>query len=182
MALSMFERSPGGGHKRLAHAAVTLMAIGFALSPTFQVGSAWATPACTPKNLTNESVLDLSAYRGKVVYVDFWASWCAPCKMAFPFMNELAADYDPEAFTIVGISVDDSREKALKFAERTPASFTLGLDTTGTCPNAFGVKAMPSSFLLGPDGTVLYEHKGFRQGDEVELRAAIDKALAGGQP
>ncbi len=149
-----------------------------ALSPL--VGESRAsTPECAPQNLRDGSALDLSAYRGKVVYVDFWASWCGPCKMAFPFMNELTAAYDDEDFAIVGISVDETKEKALTFADRTPAEFTLALDTTGTCPASFGVEAMPSSYLLGPDGTVLHEHKGFRESDKAGLRAAIDKALEG---
>jgi len=118
--------------------------------------------------------------RGKVVYVDFWASWCGPCKKSFPFMNAIDSEFRARGLQILAINVDEQPATAQEFLSRYPANFALGADNTGQCPRAFGVKAMPSSYLVDREGVIRYVHLGFRPGHAEQLRQAIEQLLAGG--
>lgn len=126
---------------------------------------------------SNAGTVTLDALRGRHVYVDFWASWCAPCKLSFPWLNQVQARWPQLA--IVGINVDRRRDDAERFLRATPARFTIAYDATGATPAAYAVKTMPSAYLIGPDGRVLWVHRGFREGDIPALDAALDKVLGG---
>lgn len=119
----------------------------------------------------------LEQYQGKLVYVDFWASWCGPCRQSFPWMNEMQARYGAQGLQVVGINVDAKTDDARSFLSATPASFVIAFDPNGTAPRNYGIKGMPSSVLIGPDGKVLYEHSGFRPADRSVLEARIKAAL-----
>ncbi len=123
----------------------------------------------------------LANLKGRVVYVDFWASWCAPCKQSFPWMNEMQAKYGPKGLTIIGINLDKKREDADKFLAGTPAKFTVAFDSTGKVAEVYQPKGMPTSFLIGADGVVRAMHVGFRESDreklESELAAAVTAAV-----
>jgi cytochrome c biogenesis protein CcmG, thiol:disulfide interchange protein DsbE len=119
----------------------------------------------------------LADYQGKVVYLDFWASWCVPCRLSFPWMNEMQAKYERNGLRIVGVNVDRKPEDAAKFLARTPAQFEIAYDAAGHTPRAYGVKAMPSSFLIGPDGKVIDVHRGFSEADRPELERKLRRAL-----
>jgi thiol-disulfide isomerase/thioredoxin len=119
----------------------------------------------------------LDQYQGKLVYLDFWASWCGPCRHSFPWMNEMQAKYGAQGFQVVGINVDAKTADAHSFLATTPASFVVAFDPAGAAPRQYGIKGMPSSVLIGPDGKVLYEHNGFRDGDRAELESRIRAAL-----
>ena len=120
----------------------------------------------------------LAKLKGKVVYVDFWASWCGPCKQSFPFMNDLQNRYRAQGLEIVAVNLDAKREDADKFLADTPARFTLAFDAKGESARRFEIKSMPSSILIDRDGKVLAAHKGFREEDRKELEARITQALA----
>ena len=109
----------------------------------------------------NAATLDLSAYKGKVVYLDFWASWCGPCKLSFPYMERLAYYYSKQPFVIVAVNVDHSRAKADAFLSTVNARFPIVYDPRGVIAAHYGVKAMPTSILIGRDGRVRYVDKGF---------------------
>lgn len=119
----------------------------------------------------------LADMKGQVVYVDFWASWCAPCKQSFPWMNEMQAKYGPRGFTVVGINVDQKREDADKFLVGTPAKFSVAYDTTGKVAEVYQPKGMPTSFLIGADGKVRAIHVGFKDSQREELEREIQSAL-----
>jgi thiol-disulfide isomerase/thioredoxin len=121
--------------------------------------------------------VSLSALKGKVVYVDFWASWCGPCKQSFPWMNDMQAKYGAQGLTIVGINVDKKRADADAFLASTPAKFTVAYDEQGTTPTAYKVKGMPSSYLVGRDGKVIAAHTGFRPEEAAALEAKLRAAL-----
>jgi thiol-disulfide isomerase/thioredoxin len=121
--------------------------------------------------------VSLANLKGRVVYVDFWASWCAPCKQSFPWMNEMQAKYGPKGLTIIGINVDKKREDADKFLSGTPAKFTVAYDTTGKVAEAYQPKGMPTSFLIGADGVVRAVHVGFRDKDRDELERELAAAV-----
>ena len=129
-------------------------------------------PASTPA-----TTVDLAKLKGKIVYVDFWASWCGPCKQSFPWMNDMHAKYAARGLEIVAINVDAKMADAERFLATTPAKFTLAFDAKGQTPKQFDVKAMPTSYLIGGDGKVLLVHAGFRDADRAALEATIDNAL-----
>ncbi|RPH66998.1 MAG: TlpA family protein disulfide reductase [Burkholderiales bacterium] len=121
----------------------------------------------------------LADYRGKLVYVDFWASWCKPCLQSFPWMNEMQERYGARGFQIIGVNVDAKADEARRFLSETPAKFVVAFDTKGEAPKSYAIKGMPTSFLVGPDGKLLLEHAGFRDADRAALEAKIRQALGG---
>lgn len=151
------------------------------IGASLQLGSAVAAEVGKPApafDLPGASgQVKLADLRGKLVYVDFWASWCSPCKQSFPWMNEMQAKYGANGLQIVGIAVDNKREDAETFLKDTPAKFTVAFDTKGDSPKSYQIKGMPSSYLVAPDGRVLYAHAGFREQDKKELEEKIRQAL-----
>ncbi|WP_082938917.1 choice-of-anchor D domain-containing protein [Mitsuaria sp. 7] len=115
--------------------------------------------------------------KAKVTYVDFWASWCGPCRQSFPWMNRMQAKYGAQGLRIVAVNLDASRADAQAFLKEVPASVSLGFDPKGDSARRVGVRTIPSSVLLGPDGRVLMQHSGFRAEDEADLEARIAAAL-----
>jgi len=119
----------------------------------------------------------LASLRGSVVYVDFWASWCTPCRRSFPWMNELEARYRDSGLTIVAINVDKRREDALRFLRDVPARFTVVFDAEGRMPAAFDVKGMPSSYLIDREGRVAAVEEGFHDDRAAALEQRIRALL-----
>jgi thiol-disulfide isomerase/thioredoxin len=107
--------------------------------------------------------LDLSAYRGKVVYVDFWASWCGPCKQSFPWLDALAREYKSQNFVVIGINVDKDRDRAERFLNETPADFSIVYDPKGEFAAAYKITGMPSGILIDRAGHVRFQHAGFSE-------------------
>jgi thiol-disulfide isomerase/thioredoxin len=125
----------------------------------------------------NGSSQKLSELRGKVVFLDFWASWCIPCRESFPQMNTLQQRYGDRDLVIIAMNLDAKGTDANAFLARYPAQFRIAFDAEGGSAKLFGVKAMPTSFLIGRDGTLLYEHRGYRESQAVEAELQIQKAL-----
>ncbi|GAA4899284.1 TlpA disulfide reductase family protein [Ferrimonas pelagia] len=112
----------------------------------------------------------------KVVYVDFWASWCGPCRHSFPFMNELQAEFADQGLAIVAINVDVDPADALPFLDKYPATFPVQYDPDGVIAAAFAVPGMPTSYLI-KDGEILVRHIGFRKSQSAALKAEIGQYL-----
>lgn len=117
--------------------------------------------------------IKLSDYKGQVVYLDFWASWCQPCQKSFSWMNKMQSMYGSEGFKVIAINLDDSREKADKFLQRIPANFDVAFDPEGNTAESYNVKAMPSSYIIDKQGNVIYSNLGFRGNDEEKLELKI---------
>jgi thiol-disulfide isomerase/thioredoxin len=126
---------------------------------------------------SGDKTIRLADYKGKVVYVDFWASWCGPCRQSFPWMNEMQSKYGAQGFTVLAINVDQKRADAQKFLADTSAKFTIAYDDKGVTPKAFAVKTMPTSMLIGTDGVVKLIHRGFRADETEALEQQIRTAL-----
>ena len=120
----------------------------------------------------------LDKLRGQVVYVDFWASWCGPCRRSFPWMNDLQQRYGGKGLSIVAINVDKKREDADRFLAQTPAQFTVVYDPAGAIPSKFAVKGMPSSYLVDGKGNVVAVEQGFHDDRKAPLEEQI-RALLG---
>jgi thiol-disulfide isomerase/thioredoxin len=119
----------------------------------------------------------LADLRGRYVYVDFWASWCGPCRLSFPWMGALQARYKPSELTVITINVDKQRRDADRFLQQNPAAFAVAFDPAGESAKRFALKTMPSSFLIGPDGQVLWTHRGFTLDQRPELDRQIDSIV-----
>jgi cytochrome c biogenesis protein CcmG, thiol:disulfide interchange protein DsbE len=117
--------------------------------------------------------ISLDQLRGQVVYVDFWASWCGPCRRSFPWMNEMQQRYGGRGVTIVAINVDAKRADADRFLRQYPATFAVVYDSTGATPGAYAVKAMPSSYIIDPQGRIAGVEQGFLE----ERRAAVEETI-----
>jgi thiol-disulfide isomerase/thioredoxin len=136
-----------------------------ALDPTRRIcliaGAACLTLAAGAQAQSKTTALDLSQYRGKVVYLDFWASWCGPCQLSFPYMEQLARLHPAADFALIAINVDHSRDKAESFLKRFGGSVPVTFDGDGKIASQFGVKEMPTSMLIGRDGRTRFVHAGF---------------------
>jgi thiol-disulfide isomerase/thioredoxin len=123
-------------------------------------------------------VQHLSDLKGKVVYVDFWASWCGPCRQSFPWMNEMQAKYAAKGLQVLAVNLDAKQADGQQFLAQIPAHFAVAFDPKGEAPRRFGVKGMPTSVLVGADGRVLAVHQGFREDERAELEQRLASALA----
>jgi thiol-disulfide isomerase/thioredoxin len=119
----------------------------------------------------------LEKYAGKVVLVDFWASWCEPCLRSFPWMNELQSRHGGSGLVIVAVNLDHERALADSFLRKTPANFRLEFDAAGDVARRFGVQAMPTSFLVDRSGKVRVRHAGFRDKQRAEREREIEELL-----
>ena len=122
--------------------------------------------------------VSLERLQGKVVYVDFWASWCGPCRRSFPWMNEMQRRYGDKGLAIIAINVDKKRPDATRFLTETPAEFTVVYDAAGAIPAVYGVKGMPSSYLVDARGNVVAIEQGFHDGSPAALEARISALIA----
>ena len=124
--------------------------------------------------------LDLAAYKGKVVYLDFWASWCVPCRLSFPWMNELQQIYASKGVAVVAVDVDRDHAAAQKFLSQMPAAFRIVYDPAGNIARNYNLKDMPTSVLIGRDGKPRYVHDGFFPAKESEYLSHLDSLIAEG--
>jgi len=126
--------------------------------------------------LSADSGFSLENYTGKVVYVDFWASWCTPCRASFPFMQEMAEQYG-DSLVIAAINVDKSRDDADQFLEQFDVNFDIFFDPEGALAEFFEVKGMPTSYLYDREGQLIGSHIGFKKKDIGSLETAIANAV-----
>lgn len=103
----------------------------------------------------------LEQHKGDVIYLDFWASWCGPCRKSFPWMNDMQNKYQQQGFTVISINLDAEHELAQKFLKENPALFTVIYDPKGLTTRQYKVKGMPTSYLIGRDGQIKKAHTGF---------------------
>ena len=109
----------------------------------------------------NISQLDLKNHQGKVVYLDFWASWCKPCQKSFPWMNSLLEKYPAEAFTVITVNLDAESDAMHHFLGKVDAKFDIYHDPSGRIAEQFKIEGMPTSYLIDASGKVVRKHIGF---------------------
>lgn len=139
--------------------------------------SAHAAPAPEFELPTDAEKISLQAMRGRVVYLDFWASWCKPCRKSFPWMNALQAKYRDKGLQIVAVNVDSDPEQVKRFLEKYPADFIVAYDPDGKLASQYQVKGMPSSYLIDQQGNIHASHIGFRDEDKTVVESQINHLL-----
>ncbi|MBI3775236.1 MAG: TlpA family protein disulfide reductase [Gammaproteobacteria bacterium] len=125
-----------------------------------------------------KGMVELSKLKGKVVYVDFWASWCTPCRKSFPWMNEMHKKFKEQGLEVIAINLDKSREPIDEFLSKTPADFTIAYDPSGGAASSYKVSGMPSTYLIDRSGQLQVTHIGFRDKDKQEMESKIKELLA----
>ena len=128
-------------------------------------------------NDLNGNPVRIASLRGKVVIVDFWASWCAPCRQEFPVLERLHRTYAAQGLAVVGVSVDNDVANVRSFLRRTPAGFVIAHDPRKVAAARYGGTAMPSSYVVDRRGVVRHYHAGFRAGDAASLERVVQALL-----
>ena len=158
-----------------------------ALAFVFAIAAAGATavnassvsgpaPNFTLKSLSGKN-LKLSEMRGNVVLINFWASWCGPCRQEMPLLNSLHKKYEPLGFTVLGVNVEENSDEARGFLGHTPVDFPVVLDNQNKVSKLYDVVAMPTTVMVDRDGNVRYLHKGYKPGDEAKYRQMVKKLV-----
>ncbi len=115
--------------------------------------------------------------KDQVVYLDFWASWCGPCRKSMPWMNRMQEKYKDQGLVIIGVNVDSDRKAADDFLKAVPANFKVVYDPEGKIASQYKLMGMPNSFLIARDGTLQKRHVGFKEGLEDEYESEIRQLL-----
>jgi peroxiredoxin len=117
--------------------------------------------------------LSLADLKGQVVMINFWATWCGPCRQEMPLLAQLHDKYEPLGFTMVGVNVEPDSAAAVDWLKGVPVSFPILFDTDSAVAGRFGVEGMPSSVLVDRNGQVRYIHRGYKPGDEAKYADMI---------
>jgi len=134
-------------------------------APDFTLAQLSGTPA------------SLSQYRGQVVLVNFWATWCGPCQQELPLLDQVYKKYKTAGFTLLGVNVDKDAPAVQALLARKPLSFPVLLDPANAVSKAYHVDDMPSSVLIDRKGMIRYVHRGYKPGDENEYQDKIRQLL-----
>ena len=134
-------------------------------------------PPFSLKSISGSGWVNLDSQSDKILYIDFWASWCGPCKLSFPSMIKLKELFKDEPFEIIAISVDTDLRAATKFLDSYKINFQVALDRDGAVAEKYALPGMPSSFLLDQDRKIIAMHKGFRKSDFTKIKEEIEEAL-----
>lgn len=128
-------------------------------------------------DIIDEKPLHLSDYLGKVVYIDFWASWCPPCLLSLPAYEKMRAEIGTEDFEIIAINVDDNPENGIFFLEDHPVSYPVLKDPDGDIGIPYRVRSLPVSFLLDREGNIIESYRSFKLGDEEGIKQDIESLI-----
>ena len=148
--------------------------------PLLLATMAWAATDIAPDfSLPDDkgAVVSLQDFDGQVVLINFWASWCGPCREEMPLLNELHKRYEPLGFTMLGVNVEEDSAAAQRFLQGTAVSFPILFDRENSVSKLYDVIAMPSSVLVGRDGTVRYIHHGYEPGNENDYQDQIRQLI-----
>jgi len=117
--------------------------------------------------------LRLQDFRGEVVMLNFWASWCGPCRQEMPLMDDLYAQYKDLGFTILAVNVDENRDEAHRFLDKVPVSYPILYDPQSDVSEQYEVQAMPTTVMIDRDGNARFLHHGYQPGYEDEYETQI---------
>lgn len=133
-------------------------------------------PNFTLKSNTGKNI-KLSELRGQVVLLNFWASWCGPCRQEMPLLEKLQQRYSALGFTVLGVNVEEDSSKAKTLLKDIRVSFPILFDTQNTVSKQYKVSAMPSTVMIDRDGNMRYLHKGYKPGDEAQYKKWVKQLI-----
>jgi thiol-disulfide isomerase/thioredoxin len=162
--------------RRIVPIVFTLGAMAFAL-PSITASAARPTPDVAVQRADGAAVR-LADYKGKVVLIDFWATWCPPCKVSFPALDTIYREYQEKGLEVLAVNLDEKRRDADTFLDAHPHRLTVLFDPKGLSPTAFGVKGMPSSFLIDRAGNIRFTHMGYSGNVDGSYRQEISQLLS----
>ena len=144
-------------------------------------GAAFAAAAPGPGSPAPEFTLaardggkvSLADLKGQVVMINFWATWCGPCRQEMPLLAQLQAKYEPLGFTMIGVNVEPDSAAAVAWLKSVPVTFPILFDTDSAVAGRFGVEGMPSTVFVDRNGQVRYVHRGYKPGDEAKYADMI---------
>ena len=146
------------------------------LNPAGAASVSGPAPNFTLKSLSGKN-LKLSEMTGNVVLINFWASWCGPCRQEMPLLNDLHNKYEPLGFTVLGVNVEEQVENARGFLNDFPVDFPVVLDNKNRVSKLYNVIAMPTTVVVDRDGNMRFLHKGYKPGDEKKYRSMVKKLI-----
>ena len=166
--------------KKIPVVAAFMLSCIFCLNQAIGVEEGEQAPYLSLPQLQLEGDVSLADYKGKIVYLDFWASWCAPCLVSMPIMNEMRNRLQREgmAFEVIAINVDSDPEDGIDFLIDKPVDFIVLTDPEGISPADYTVRGMPTSFLIDTNGKIIMHHEGFKRSDGQMIEQEIRQLAA----
>ncbi len=143
---------------------------------TFAVGLREEAPDFTLKSLEGTN-LRLEEYRGQVVLINFWASWCGPCRQEMPVLDRLHHRYEDTGFAVLGINVEGDSGSAQEIVDKTNVTFPILLDDGQKVSELYSLEAMPSTVVVDRDGVIRYIHRGYKPGDEAKYVEVVKELI-----
>jgi peroxiredoxin len=141
------------------------------------LASGAATPGSPAPDFTlaarDGGKVSLASLKGQVVMINFWATWCGPCRQEMPLLAQLQAKYEPLGFTLLGVNVEPDSAAAVAWLKGVPVAFPILFDTDSAVAGRFGVEGMPSTVFVDRNGQVRYVHRGYKPGDEARYADII---------
>jgi len=153
------------------------LALSLALSASAHaVGLKDSAPDFTLKSLEGSN-LRLEEYRGQVVLINFWASWCGPCRQEMPLLDRLHHRYEDTGFAVLGVNVEGEAAPAQEIVDKTNVTFPILIDDGQKVSELYNLQAMPSTVVIDRDGVVRYIHLGYKPGDEAKYVEVVKKLI-----
>ena len=162
----------------LAAAVLAIAAVAAQAAPPAEL-KPWAggpTPALSLKDLEG-AAHSLQAHRGKVVVLNFWATWCEPCRDEMPSLNKLKHSFDGKPVVVLGVNVGEGEGRIKAFLDKVPVEFPVLLDRDAAASRVWKVRMLPATFILDREGRIRYSHAGERDWDALEVRAKVTALL-----
>lgn len=129
------------------------------------------------QEFTSKAQFNASDLQGKVIYLDFWASWCVPCRKSFPFMNELSKRYDSEKFQVIAVNMDEEQADAEAFLAQYPAQFSIVTNPNNALAKKLNIPGLPVAYIINADGMILARHIGFNSSKKRKKLQQLDSLL-----
>lgn len=158
-------------------AVIATMTAAMLCNTAFAINVGDTAPNFKLPRLETKGTIQLKSYKGKVVYVDFWASWCGPCRLSLPELNVLRKKYRKQGFEVIAINLDEERTDAMAFLKEFPVAYPTARDVKGTTPEKYGLQGMPTAYLIDRKGKINLIHEGFKKTDSRELSTRIASLL-----